>query len=124
MRQADQERHDLALRTWRLETLSNLLTSQLAGQPADAERLRTDLEQTVQQQVGSRGGQAAAVVGAAVAATGSLVFQAAMMLIASNPRAMGELTVSKRTKVLGWAATAVMFAASALFLAFVIASGL
>ena len=46
---------------------------------------------------------------------------AAMMLIVSNPSAMGRLTVSKRTKALGWAATAVMFAASALFLAFVIA---
>ena len=46
---------------------------------------------------------------------------AAMMLIASNPRAMGSLTVSTRTKVLGWTATAVMFAASALFLAFLIA---
>jgi Mn2+/Fe2+ NRAMP family transporter len=47
---------------------------------------------------------------------------AVMMLIVSNPRAMGRLTVSKRTKVLGWIATAVMFAASALFLAFVIAT--
>ena len=62
----------------------------------------------------------AAVVNGVLAAP----LMAAMMLIASNPRAMGELTVSKRTKVLGWAATAVMFAASALFLAFVIASGL
>lgn len=45
-----------------------------------------------------------------------------MMLIVSNPRAMGRLTASKRMKVLGWIATAVMFAASALFLAFMIAS--
>jgi Mn2+/Fe2+ NRAMP family transporter len=60
----------------------------------------------------------AAVVNGVLAAP----LMTAMMLIASNPRAMGELTVSKRTKVLGWAATAVMFAASALFLAFVIAS--
>jgi len=60
----------------------------------------------------------AAVVNGVLAAP----LMAAMMFIASNPRAMGELTVSKRTKVLGWAATAVMFAASALFLAFVIAS--
>ena len=51
MRQADQERHDLALRTWRLETLANLLTSQLAGRPPDGERLRTELEQTVGQLV-------------------------------------------------------------------------
>ena len=41
-----------------------------------------------------------------------------MMLIARNPRAMGRLTVSTRQMVLGWAATAVMIAASALFLAF------
>ncbi len=49
---------------------------------------------------------------------------AVMMLIVSNPRAMGRLTVSPRTKVLGWIATAVMFAASALFFAFAIASRL
>ena len=51
MRQDDPQRHDLALRTWRLETLTHLLTSQLAGQPADAERLRIELEQSVQQLV-------------------------------------------------------------------------
>ena len=60
----------------------------------------------------------AAVVNGILAAP----LMAVMMLIVSNPRAMGRLTVSKRTKVLGWIATAVMFAASALFLAFVIAS--
>ena len=59
----------------------------------------------------------AAVVNGILAAP----LMAAMMLIASNPRAMGRLTISTRTMVLGWAATAVMFAASALFLAFVIA---
>jgi hypothetical protein len=47
---------------------------------------------------------------------------AVMMLIVRNPRAMGQLTVSKSTMVLGWTATVVMFAASALFLAFVIGS--
>ena len=51
MRQADPQRHDLALRTWRLETLTHLLTSQLAGRPTDAERLRTELAQAVQQLV-------------------------------------------------------------------------
>jgi len=51
MRQEDPQRHDLALRTWRLETLANLLTSQLAGQPANAERLRGELEQAVGQLV-------------------------------------------------------------------------
>ena len=58
----------------------------------------------------------AAVVNGVLAAP----LMAVMMLIVRNPRAMGRLTVSKRTMVLGWAATAVMFAASALFLAFVI----
>lgn len=60
----------------------------------------------------------AAVVNGILAAP----LMAVMMLIVRNPRAMGELSVSKRMMVLGWAATAVMFAASALFLAFVIAS--
>jgi len=62
----------------------------------------------------------AAVVNGILAAP----LMAVMMLIVSNPRAMGRLTVSDRTKVLGWVATAVMFAASALFLAFVVASSL
>ena len=43
-----------------------------------------------------------------------------MMLIVGNPRAMGRLTVSKRQRALGWLATFVMIAASALFLGFVI----
>ena len=60
----------------------------------------------------------AAVVNGILAAP----LMAVMMLIVSNPLAMGRLTVSKRVKVLGWIATAVMFAASALFFAFVIAS--
>ncbi len=62
----------------------------------------------------------AAVVNGILAAP----LMAVMMLIVSNPRAMGRLTVAKRTKVLGWLAMAVMFAASALFLVFVIASWL
>ena len=62
----------------------------------------------------------AAVVNGILAAP----LMAVMMLIVSNQRAMGQLTVSKLTKVLGWIATAVMFAASALFLAFVITSWL
>lgn len=44
-----------------------------------------------------------------------------MMLIVSNPRAMGRLTASRRQRVMGWAATLVMIAASALFLGFVAA---
>ena len=44
-----------------------------------------------------------------------------MMLIVSNPRAMGRLTISKGQQSLGWAATIVMIAASALFLGFMIA---
>jgi Mn2+/Fe2+ NRAMP family transporter len=43
-----------------------------------------------------------------------------MMLIVTNPRAMGELTVSRTQRVFGWAATAVMIAASALFLGFTV----
>ena len=58
----------------------------------------------------------AAVVNGILAAP----LMAVMMLIASNPRAMGRLTVSRRTKLLGWSATAVMFAASVMFLAFTI----
>ncbi len=41
-----------------------------------------------------------------------------MMLIVRNPRAMGRLTVSRGQMIFGWAATLVMIAASALFLAF------
>ena len=59
----------------------------------------------------------AAVVNGILAAP----LMAVMMLIVRNPRAMGRLTVSRRTMLLGWAATAVMFAASALFLAFIVA---
>ena len=62
----------------------------------------------------------AAVVNGILAAP----LMAVMMLIVRNPRAMGSLAVSKRTMVLGWSATAVMAAASALFLAFTIATWL
>ena len=44
-----------------------------------------------------------------------------MMLIVRNPRAMGRLVVSRRQMLLGWTATGVMIAASALFLGFVVA---
>jgi len=40
---------------------------------------------------------------------------AVMMLIVTNPRAMGHLTLSRRGAVLGWSATAVMAAATLLF---------
>jgi len=60
----------------------------------------------------------AAVVNGILAAP----LMAVMMLIVRNPRAMGRLSVSNRTMLLGWAATAVMFSASGLFLAFAIAS--
>ena len=43
-----------------------------------------------------------------------------VMLIVRNPRAMGRLVVSRRQMLLGWTATAVMIAASALFLGFVV----
>jgi predicted PurR-regulated permease PerM len=41
-----------------------------------------ELDETLQQRVSAQGGKAAAAVGAALSATGSLVFQAVMMLIA------------------------------------------
>jgi Mn2+/Fe2+ NRAMP family transporter len=40
---------------------------------------------------------------------------ALMMLIVTNPRAMGHLTLDRRGVILGWAATAVMAAATLLF---------
>jgi NRAMP (natural resistance-associated macrophage protein)-like metal ion transporter len=43
-----------------------------------------------------------------------------MMLIVRNPRAMGRLTISRGQNFFGWAATAVMVAASVLFLGFVV----
>jgi NRAMP (natural resistance-associated macrophage protein)-like metal ion transporter len=43
-----------------------------------------------------------------------------MMLIVRNPRAMGRLTVSRAQMIFGWSATAVMIAASLLFLGFVV----
>ena len=43
-----------------------------------------------------------------------------MMLIVRNPRAMGRLTIGREQVIFGWAATAVMIAASLLFLGFVI----
>ena len=44
----------------------------------------------------------------------------AMMLIVHNPRAMGRLTATRRQLIAGWSATAVMIAASLLFLGFVV----
>jgi NRAMP (natural resistance-associated macrophage protein)-like metal ion transporter len=46
-----------------------------------------------------------------------------MMLIVRNPKAMGRLVVSRRQMLLGWTATAVMIAASALFLGFIVTGG-
>jgi Mn2+/Fe2+ NRAMP family transporter len=56
----------------------------------------------------------AAVVNGVLAAP----LMAVMMLIVGNPRAMGRLTLSRRATILGWTATLVMFAATALFFAF------
>ena len=58
----------------------------------------------------------AAVVNGVLAAP----VMAMMMLIARNPRAMGRLTISRRAMWLGWAATGVMFSASALFFWFLV----
>jgi Mn2+/Fe2+ NRAMP family transporter len=40
---------------------------------------------------------------------------AIMMLIVTNPRAMGHLTLGRRGTMLGWAAMAVMVVATGLF---------
>lgn len=53
----------------------------------------------------------AAVVNGVLAAP----LMAVMMLIVTNPKAMGRLTLSRRTAIWGWAATAVMAAASIAF---------
>lgn len=53
----------------------------------------------------------AAVVNGVLAAPLMLV----MMLIVRNPKAMGRLTLSRRSAALGWGATIVMFAATAIF---------
>ena len=58
----------------------------------------------------------AAVVNGILAAP----LMAVMMLIVRNPKAMKSLVVGRKTMILGWAATAVMAAASILFLAFVV----
>jgi Mn2+/Fe2+ NRAMP family transporter len=42
---------------------------------------------------------------------------ALMMLIVTNPRAMGHLTLGSRERILGWMATAVMVVATILFFA-------
>lgn len=42
---------------------------------------------------------------------------ALMMLIVTNPRAMGHLTLGPKARILGWAATAIMAAATVLFFA-------
>jgi NRAMP (natural resistance-associated macrophage protein)-like metal ion transporter len=56
----------------------------------------------------------AAVVNGVLAAP----LMAVMMLIVRNPRAMGRLTLSPGATILGWAATLVMAAATAIFFAF------
>lgn len=53
----------------------------------------------------------AAVVNGVLAAPLMLV----MMLIVRNPKAMGRLTLSRRSAALGWGATIVMFAATVIF---------
>jgi len=56
----------------------------------------------------------AAVVNGVLAAPLMVV----MMLIVRNPRAMGELTLSRTATILGWSATLVMAGATAIFFAF------
>lgn len=45
---------------------------------------------------------------------------AVMMLIVRNPRAMGRIRISRLESIAGWSATAVMVAASAIFLGFLL----
>ena len=59
----------------------------------------------------------AAVVNGVLAAP----LMAVMMLIVRNRRAMGRLTLSRGATILGWCATLVMFAATALFFGFLLA---
>ena len=59
----------------------------------------------------------AAVVNGVLAAP----LMAVMMLIARNPRAMGRLVISRRQSDAGWAATAIMAAATLFFLVFAFA---
>jgi NRAMP (natural resistance-associated macrophage protein)-like metal ion transporter len=54
----------------------------------------------------------AAVVNGVISAP----IMAVMMLMSANPKVMGELVISKRLKVLGWLATAVMAVAAGLML--------
>ena len=54
IRQEDPGRYAVALRSWQLEARTHLLASQLAAQPSDAEKLRSELEQAVQQLVAAQ----------------------------------------------------------------------
>ncbi len=51
IRQNDPRRHELALRTWQLESQTHLLASQLAARPANADELRAELQEAVKQLV-------------------------------------------------------------------------
>ena len=48
------------------------------------------------------------------------MLMAIMMLIARNPRAMGQLALSRRFVIWGWAATLVMAGATAIFFTFLV----
>jgi hypothetical protein len=51
LHQDDPRRHELALRAWQLEAQTHLLASQLAGRPANAEPLKSELQEAVKQLV-------------------------------------------------------------------------
>lgn len=51
LRQDDARAYELALRAWRLEAQTHFLASQLAARPSEAQALRDELEQTVQELV-------------------------------------------------------------------------
>jgi hypothetical protein len=54
MRQDDPQRHELALRTWQLESLAHLQAARIAGAPENASLLQAELEQTVEQLVAAQ----------------------------------------------------------------------
>ncbi len=54
LRDGDPRWYELALKTWQLESQTHFVASQLAGQPADTDELRKELEKTVEQLVAAQ----------------------------------------------------------------------
>lgn len=62
IRQDDPKRHELALRTWQLESLANLQAARLPVAKDNVEQLQSELEQTVEQLVAAQLDESAYVV--------------------------------------------------------------